>query len=650
MRPFFRPLVLVALLLLPLGTGRAAVLSDGDRQAYRLAFAAVRAGDWDGAYRAAQGAQDRLLATAIRFLDLSRPNSGARFQDIADFITAHPDWPGLQLLRQRAEEASAGAGSDELARWFAQFPPTTALGKLRDADYWLARGETERGVSEIRQVWIATEFSPFDEKAVLLKYGTYLRPVDHVQHLDSLLWDGRFEAAKRMLTMVDIGHRKSAEARIALAHQASNAERLVRQVPRERLSDPGLLYERMRWRRRSDEWDGAVDILDHAPKDLVRPKAWWSERELLARHALQNGDISLAYRLAARHGMSDGASYADAEFLAGWIALRFLKEPRTAYEHFQRLYGEVSRPVSVARGAYWVGRSAQDLGDRAGAAQWFAIAARHLTTYYGQLAAAQIGADGKAAVLEDPRPTPQDKDAFESKELVRIARALGEVEAADFAKRFVLRLSDQASTPAEHALVATLAEEIARPDLAVSAARRASYAGVTLLAEGYPLTDMPEGGSVERPLVLAMTRQESGFDQFAVSRAGARGMMQLMPGTAKTMAKELQIPFSQQRLLSDVGYNITLGRAFLEGLLEKYGGSYVLAVAAYNAGPARVNQWVRDLGDPRARDTDVVDWVESIPFSETRNYVQRVMENLQVYRLRLGDRALAFSLTTDLKR
>ncbi|HYC12742.1 MAG TPA: lytic transglycosylase domain-containing protein, partial [Stellaceae bacterium] len=277
-------------------------------------------------------------------------------------------------------------------------------------------------------------------------------------------------------------------------------------------------------------------------------------------------------------------------------------------------------------------------------------AAQHITTYYGQLSAAQIGTGGKAAVLEDPQPTAQDRAKFDNQELVRIARALGESEAADFSKRFIMRLSDDATTPAEHALIAALALEIGRPDLAVTVARRASYAGVTLLSEGYPLAEVPGGGSVEQPLVLAMTRQESGFDQFAVSRAGARGMMQLMPGTAKTMARQLELPFSQERLLSDVPYNITLGRAYLEGMLDKYGGSYLLAVAAYNAGPARVNQWLRDIGDPRSSSTDVVDWVESIPFSETRNYVQRVLENLQVYRLRLGDRALAFQLPTDLKR
>jgi soluble lytic murein transglycosylase len=371
---------------------------------------------------------------------------------------------------------------------------------------------------------------------------------------------------------------------------------------------------------------------------------------MLARHALQEGNVSLAYRLAARHGMTDGTNFAEAEFLAGWISLRYLRDAKDAYGHFQRLYEAVSRPISLARGGYWAGRAAQELGYRELAASWYAGAAQHLTTYYGQLAAAQIGADGKAAVLEDPRPTAQEAAAFDQKELVRIVRGLADAEAADFAKPFVLKLSDLAKTPGEHALVAALSGEISRPDLSVAVARRASYAGVTLLSLGYPLVPMPVGGGVEGPLVLAMARQESGFDQNAVSSAGARGILQLMPETAKRVAKDLQIPFSQQRLLTDPEYNLTLGRAFLEDMLDHYGGSYVLAVAAYNAGPARVSQWVHDMGDPRAKEIDVIDWIEGIPFRETRTYVQRVLENLQVYRLRVGDRNLAFSLALDLKR
>jgi soluble lytic murein transglycosylase len=649
-RPLARIALFLALSLLPLRFADAAALSDADRQAYRLAFAAIRAGDWGGAYARAQQAQDPFLGKAIRFLDLSRQGSGARFGDIAEFVTSNPDWPSQTLLRERAEEVISTASDDEIGRWFARFPPVTAIGRLREADYLLAHGQTDRATEEIRAVWVSTDFNVFDEKLILQRYGHYLRPVDDVERLDRLAWDGKEEAVHRMLPRVDPGHRAEALARLALANVSKTAEKLVSKVPANLQKDPGFLFERMRWRRRKEMYDAAIDILDHAPRDLVRPQLWWAEREMLARHALQDGNISLAYRLAARHGMTDGANFAEAEFLAGWISLRYLRDPKDAYTHFLHLYNEVSRPISLARGGYWAGRAAQELGYRELAASWYAGAAQYLTTYYGQLAAAQIGADGKSAVLEDPRPTAQETGAFGQKELVRIVRGLADAEAADFAKPFMLKLSDLAKTPGEHALIAALSGEISRPDLAVTVARRASYAGVTLLALGYPLTPIPSGGSAEGPLVLAIARQESGFDQNAVSSAGARGMLQLMPATAKRVAKDLQIPFSQQRLLGDPQYNLTLGRAYLEEMLDHYGGSYVLAVAAYNAGPARVSQWEHDMGDPRAKEVDVIDWVEGIPFRETRSYVQRVLENLQVYRLRVGDRNLAFSLALDLKR
>ena len=649
-RPLFRAILLIVLCVAPVFGAGANVLSEPDRQAYRAAFQAVRNNDWSGAQNRANQAKDPILAKAVRFLDLTRANSGNRFADITAFIIQNPDWPSQALLRQRAEEAIATVGDEELTLWFERFPPLTPFARLREADIRLAHGDTARATEEIRQVWISAEFGPFDEKGVLQKYGKYIRREDEVKRLDRLLWEGHFEAAKRMLTRVDAGHRTLAEARMALATMTGNADRLVARVPRELASDPGFLFERMRWRRRKDMYDGAIDILDHAPKDLVRPQAWWGEREMLVRHALQNGDISLAYRLAARHNLTTGVGFADGEFLAGWVALRFLRDYQTGYNHFVRLYNEVTRPVSLARGAYWAGRAAEIQGYKDLASTWYQTAAKHLATYYGQLAAAKIGGDGKAAVLEDPLPSQAEIAAFDKQELVRVTRALAEAEAADFAKPFILKLSDLAKTPGDHALVATLAEQISRPDLAVAAAKRASYQGVVLLAQGYPITEVPDGGAVERPLVLAMTRQESGFDQGAVSPAGALGMMQLMPATAKTMAKSLEMPFSQQRLLTDRRYNVTLGRAYLGGLIDRYNGSYVLAIAAYNAGPARVSQWLHDLGDPRAKETDVIDWVESIPFGETRTYVQRVLENLQVYRLRIGDRGLAFSLPTDLKR
>ena len=650
MRSLARVVLLLALSLLPLRLAGAAALSDGDRQAYRLAFEAIRSGDWTGAYSRAQQAADPFLNKAIRFLDMSRQGSSWRFGDIMDFVAANPDWPSERVLRQRAEEAITNASDDEVGRWFARYPPVTALGRLREADYLLAHGQTDRAVTEIRQVWISADFNAFDEKPILQRYGHYLRQADDIARLDRLVWDGKEEAVHRMLPRVDPGHRAEALARLALASTSKSADKLVSKVPPALQNSPGFLFERMRWNRRKEKYEPAIGALLHAPKDLGRPQLWWTERELLVRHLLQDGNIAQAAELVERHGLTDGATFADAEFLAGWIKLRYQRDAKSAYEHFLKLYNDVSRPISLARGAYWAGRAQQELNNRELATGWYQKAAQYLATYYGQLAAAQIGADGKAAVLEDPKPTPLQTTEFEQKELVRVVRGLADAQAADFIKPFVLKLSDLAKTPGDHALVASLALEVGRPDLAVAVARRASYAGVTLLALGYPLAQMPPGGSVEGPLVLAMARQESGLDQNAISPVGARGMLQLMPATAKRIAKDLQIPFSQQRLLTDPQYNLTLGRAYLEDMLDRFGGSYVLAVAAYNAGPARVSEWEHDMGDPRAKNIDVIDWIEAIPFRETRTYVQRVLENLQVYRLRMGDRNLAFSLAFDLKR
>jgi soluble lytic murein transglycosylase len=253
-------------------------------------------------------------------------------------------------------------------------------------------------------------------------------------------------------------------------------------------------------------------------------------------------------------------------------------------------------------------------------------------------------------VLPEPQPSREEIAAFNRREFAKIARALSEVGADDYVRAFMRELSEHAASPVDHVLVAHLAQECDRPDLAIAAAKQASYAGVTLLAEGYPMQPLPPGGAIEPPLLYAMTRQESAFDRGAVSVAGARGMMQLMPATAKDVARLLQIPFSLPRLTTDVRYNLTLGREYLNGLLNDFAGSYVLSIAAYNAGPARVRQWTRDYGDPRGKKVDVVDWIESIPVSETRNYVQRVLENLQIYRLRIGDTNLAFTLASDLKR
>lgn len=643
--------VLLLLLLAAFSAPSAqAELSGSDQQIYREAYQAARAGDWAGAGTRAEKAKDRLLAKVLWWLNLSRGASGASFADITSFIIANPDWPGQLTLRQRAEEAMVGVPDKTLAQWFERFPPVTAAGKLRQAEIWMAAGREQAGIDRIREIWIKSDFSAFDEKTLLQRYHGVLRQADHVQRLDRLLWDGETAAARRMMARVDADHRALADARIRLADMEPGVERLVARVPKELQNDPGLLFERMRWRVRKEHYDDAIAILSHPPRDLVRPVAWATQRLVLARHALANGDVSLAYRLAARNRLSSGQVFAELEFFAGWVALRFLHEPDTAYNHFVKLYDDVRLPVSLARGSYWAGRAAEAMGYHQLAGAWYSTAAEQVTTYYGQLAAAALGEPRAARALQEPKPSAADTAAFEKRELVHVMEDLAAIGASEYMRPFALRLSELAKTPAEHALLAHLAVKLDRPDLAITIAKKASYAGVILLAEGYPITALPPGGTAERPLLLAMTRQESAFDGEAVSSAGARGMMQLMPATAHTIAKALHIPFSAKRLTNDPHYNIILGRHYLEGLLGDFSGSYVLAVAAYNAGPSRVRQWMRDNGDPRGKNIDVIDWIESIPLGETRNYVQRVLENLQIYRLRLGDHGLAFSLASDLKR
>jgi soluble lytic murein transglycosylase len=629
---------------------RAQALSSEDRQIYRAAFAAAKGTDSPGALRLAAHARDPLLRKVLTWMALSRGASGASFADIAAFIAQNPDWPGQLTLRQRAEEAIAGASDAAVREWFGRFHPVTPYGKLRQAELMMADGQKAAAAAQIRDVWINSELSAFDEKSILARFPGIIRGEDHIKRLDRVLWDGLDESAKRMLPRVPQDYRLLADARTKLADFKPGVEGALAKVPAHLRNDPGLLYERTRWRRRKELYDAATESLLSAPKDLIRPIEWWTERQILARHALTDGNPQLAYRLVGRHELTEGtAAFADAEFLAGWIALRSLHNAQAGYDHFVRLYNGVKLPISRARGAYWAGRAAEALNRPDLAATWFANAAEHATTYYGQLARAKVGGEAARQLNAEPKPTAEEIAQFRKRELVRAVEMMGEIGETDRLSIFMHKLSALATTPGEHVLVASLFESVGRLDLAVGAAKRAGYAGVMLINHGYPTIELPKGAP-ERPLVLAMTRQESAFERTAVSKSGARGLMQLMPATASHIAKSRQLPYSPDRLLTDGSYNLTLGRAYLEELLDRFSGSYVLSIAAYNAGPARVRQWIETFGDPRTRNVDVVDWVESIPFTETRNYVQRVLENLQVYRMRLGDHALAFSLASDLRR
>jgi soluble lytic murein transglycosylase len=615
----------------------------------RSALAAAQSGDWGRAYASAATATDPLSVKILRWMDYARPGAPGRFPDIAEFIEKHPDWPGQKALRKHAEEALASESDAAAVDWFKRYPAVSPTGKVREAEMVINSGDLDGGIAGLRGVWIASDFGPLDEKNFLARHSPSLRPEDHAQRIDRLLWDGQSEAAHRMLGLVPSEYRPVAEARLALAAQAGNAETLVGRVPARLRSDPGLIFEQLRWRRKKDMVDAAVQILLAPPNDLVRPAAWWAERQAIARRVLAGGNAELAYRIVGQHGLIEGNAFSEAQFLLGYIALRYMKQPALAFEHFSRILTRVATPYAKARAGYWGGRAAEAQGKSDLAAKWYAAGSDHMATFYGQLAAHQLGHDAPPRPVPEPVPDVAERAQFDDDEVVRAARIFFELGDAVHAKVFLLHSAANAKTPAKFAMLANLAETSGRIDLAIGVAKRAIEAGTPLMIHGYPVAAIPDGGTAEHSLLFAIMRQESAFERDAVSRVGARGLMQLMPATASFIANKMQLPFSADRLTADGIYNVLIGRAYLETLIEDFGGSYALAIASYNAGPSRVRQWIHDYGDPRGGNIDMVDWIEMIPINETRNYVQRVLENLQIYRGQ-GGRDSAFSLASDLAR
>jgi len=649
---------LVVALLAGAAPAKADLLSAEDEQLYRQAFDAIHSDHFDWA-QATANAQDKLLAKVLQWQVYTQANSGASFADITAFIRANPTWPQIATLQRRAEESLTTAPTAPpdslLLDWFSAVAPQTIDGAMAYGRALINAGQRGKAEKILRDAWIGGTFGPIQERQFLDGFQDVLRDIDDVARLDRLLWEHQDQTAARQLSRVDDSYRQFAQARLALSGDASNAESLAANLPERFKNDPGLIYELIRYRRQHDKDDQAIPLFSHPAADKVRPDLWWIERAVLARRALSQGKVAEAYEIAHRHGQQNGTGFADAEWLSGWIALRFLNNRDLALEHFLRLYQRVTTVQSKARAAYWAGRALEALGRGDESVRWYNLAAVHITTFYGQLAAGRLSPEQLLPLPIDPQPTDQDIATFEAHELVQAARMLGKIKQTDLIRPFLLHVSDLSNSPGLRTMAANLASALERADVAVNIAKRSERDGVPLIVAGYPVPQWTVPDTPERALVLGLIRQESAFYDQAISPVGARGLMQLMPTTAAKVAKAMNVVFPKSDALTnalteDPGLNVKLGATYLGNLLSDFNGSYILSVASYNAGPSRVKRWIRDMGDPRKSDVDAIDWIESIPFSETRNYVQRVLEGVQIYRRRLGTADPTLSLAGDIKR
>jgi len=635
-------LLLLALLSSWLTVGSAeADLDVKDYEIIGEALHATETDEWPRAFRLMGTIDDPLANKLFHWIALTEDKGGANFDVLATFIVANPDWPRTDEIQALAEARLTDSADQDLTlTLFNQREPVSTRGRVRFAESLFASDEREQAMGQVTRAWVRGDFSAKEEKAFLKRHGRYLRPSDHRARLKQLLWDRQWRSAKRMLDRVSKDYAKLAKARLALQTQSPGVDQAVRSVPEELADDSGLQFDRARWRRLKGKHDGAKELLMDPPDRLVVPERWWFERRYQIRRSIQAKKFDEAYRLASRHGQTVGGDYAEAEWLAGWLALRFIKRPKSAFRHFVRLYDRVTPPVRQARAAYWAGRAAAALDDDAGAVAWYRRAATHSSSYYGQLAIAEL--QGGIDIEKPAAPTEIERAAFESTELATVARMLIAVGDQRYLDHVLKALAENAETPQEIGMIAEYASAAGRPTLLARLGRSAAFDGKVHEQTAFPIPEidglLTPVADVEPALLLGIARQESMFLSGAKSPAGARGLMQLIPSTARIMAKRTNTAYDPDRLTADHDYNALLGSHYLQSLIERFDGAVPLALAGYNAGPHRVSRWLKAHGDPRDGDRhDMVDWIELIPFDETRNYVQRVLEGYDVYGRRLAE-------------
>jgi soluble lytic murein transglycosylase len=612
----------------------AKTLTPGEAAALGVAFKAIDESRYADARAAVVNFNNRLLVRIVEWSVLRvAPRTDADFASTWRFLRENPDWPEPEVLRRQAEDRiGPGTPAQQVFAYFTAFPPLTSAGHMKrlEAASTISPSSVPKFASES---WRNATFKKADEEEFLNKYGQHLSADDQIARFDRIMREGRAQTARELLSKLPPDYQPVANARLAMATKAADAPTVLRGVAPARLADPAIKLEQLAWLRRTGNLAEAKTLAAQPPAHQT--DAWWNERQQLARDLLSAGRAADAYAVTVQHGQTKGIAFAEAEFLAGWIALRHLKKPAEAQKHFQALYDGVSSGSFKSRAAYWLGRTDEAANRKKQAQEWYNRAAAFGQTFYGQLAAHKLPG-GSREVPSDPIASDADRQALAGRELVTVARYIGQSGDSERTRPFLLRLARLVSDPGETLLLAHLASELKRPDVALVIAQRATNSGVTLFDASFPVIDLGSTGSVERALALAVTRQESGFNAAAISSSGALGLMQLMPATAREVAGKMSLPFIQSKLTSDPQYNVALGSQYLSQMLQRFGGSYELALAAYNAGPNRVARWLDTMGDPRSGKIDMVDWIEMIPLRETRNYVQRIMESVGVYRDRLS--------------
>ena len=577
---------------------------------------------------------------------LKTSGNQANFSEYQKFIERNFDYPRISRLQYIAEHKIylKNSSPTSIISWFNKYPPVSGMGKIKLAEAYLEQNKLATVNTLIKEGWIVADIAKNDLGYYRAKFKKFLSSEDHIKRADYLAWENKYWDLKRMLRYLPKDERALYNARQILMSNSYGVDKSISNVPDHLKKNIGLEFDRLKWRNRRGRLDSSLEVLykmsNKSEEELRRADLWWKQRESVVRTLIYKKRYKTAYKIASEHSLSSGPEFAEAEWLSGWVALTFLNAAEYAINHFENFYNNVSYPISLARGAYWLGKSHQKLGNSKEANIYFEEGSRFLTTYYGQLSFKELNTNNIFSLNDDSSYSKEYEKEFYNNKLVKHVILLKELNATKYSKDIIKHLALLDVEKGSEVLAAKLSSSIERYDYAIQISKRASYEKRFFNKFNYPIINTPQiinkKNMPKSELILAIIRQESEFDKSANSYVGARGMMQLMKYTAKLVAKQAKLPYSISGLTKDPDYNIKLGTYYLNSLLEQYSGVLPFAIAAYNAGPNRVKTWRRINGDPSKQEINYINWIELIRFKETRNYVQRVLENINVYKYMLS--------------
>ena len=626
------------------------ILNKKDFEKAKEIFKLINSGKWITAVKASEKVKDKEFKKLITWMYLKRSGNNATFTDYKNFIEKNDYYPRISRLKYLAESKIIlkNTTPKSVINWFEKNPPLGGMGEIKLAEAYFASGEIEKAKNLLKSGWVNAQLSKSDLRYYRNKFKKIISEQDHIFRADYLAWNNKYWDLKRMLKYLPKDERALYTARQILMSNSYGVDKSISNIPNHLKKNIGLEYDRLKWRNRRGRLESSLEILyengNRSAEELVRPDLWWKQRESIVRSLIYKKRYKSAYKVASEHSLSDGPEFAEAEWLSGWISLSFLKSGEYAINHFENFYNNVGYPISLARGAYWLGKSYQSVGNEKLSKQYFEEGSRFLTTYYGQLSFSELYPGKEFSLTDETAYTKEYEDEFNNNKLINHIILLKELNQTKYTKDIVKHLATLDVEKGSEVLAARLATNIERYDYAIQISKQASYEKRFFNQFNYPIISTPReiNKKIMPPseLILAIIRQESEFDRRANSYVGARGMMQLMKYTAKIVAKQANLPYSISGLTKDPEYNIKLGTFYFNSLLNNYNGVYPFAIAAYNAGPNRVKTWRRVNGDPSKNQISYINWIELIRFKETRNYVQRVIENGNVYKYMLNQKPI----------